>query len=74
MHIGNNTRILNSVIGPHVSIGCDCFIRNCIIGNSVIEKHTSLENVITYNSIIGSNVSIESISKDNLIIGDRSIY
>jgi len=74
VHIGKNTQIINSVIGPYVSIGCDCHIENCILGNCVIEKRTSLMKVISYNSIIGSNVTIDSISKDNLIIGDRSIY
>ncbi len=74
VHIGKNTKIINSVIGPHISIGCNCYIENCILGNCVIEKHTSLINVISVNSIIGSNVSIDSISKDNLIIGDRSHY
>jgi len=74
VHIGKNTKIINSVIGPHVSIGCDCYLENCILGNCVIEKYTSLINIISFNSIIGSNVSIDSISKDNLIIGDRSIY
>lgn len=74
VHIGENTKIINSVIGPHVSIGCNCHIENCILGNCVIEKHSSLTKVISFNSIIGSHVMIDSISKDNLIIGDRSIY
>ncbi|MHA1150054.1 MAG: sugar phosphate nucleotidyltransferase [Promethearchaeota archaeon] len=74
LYLGKNTKIINSVIGPHVSIGSNSIIKNCIIQNSVIEKNASLTNIITENSIIGSNVIIKNISKDNLIIGDKSVY
>ena len=72
--IGKNTKILNSVIGPYISIGDDSFIENCILKNSVIEKSAQLKNIISKNSIIGSNVKVENITKNSLIIGDKSIY
>ncbi|MFX0004326.1 MAG: sugar phosphate nucleotidyltransferase [Candidatus Hermodarchaeota archaeon] len=72
--IGKNTTILNSVIGPYVSIGGDSYIENCILKNSVIETRAYLNNIISQNSIIGSNVRVENISKDNLFIGDKSVY
>ncbi|MFX1592806.1 MAG: sugar phosphate nucleotidyltransferase [Promethearchaeota archaeon] len=72
--IGKNTKILNSVIGPYISIGDDSHIENCIIENSVIESRAHLNSIISRNSIIGNNVKIENISKDNLIIGDKSVY
>ena len=74
VHIGKNTSILNSVIGPYVSIGSESRIENCILENCVIESEVNLKNVISENSIIGSNVKVENISKNNLIIGDKSIY
>ena len=74
VHIGKNTKIINSVIGPNVSIGTDCDIQKCILSNCVIEKNTHLVNVITENSIIGSNARVGNITKDNLIIGERSSY
>ena len=73
-YIGNRTKIINSVIGPHCSIGDDCVIENSILEGCVIENYAKLRNVISENSIIGSYVIIENISKDNLIIGDKSIY
>ncbi|UCC20555.1 MAG: hypothetical protein JSV62_04510 [Promethearchaeota archaeon] len=72
--IGKNTRVINSVIGPYLSIGDDCYIENSIIGNSIIETRAHLNNIISQNSIIGNHVKVENISKDNLIIGDKSIY
>ena len=74
VHIGKNTSIINSVIGPYVSIGYESKIENCILENCVIESKAYLKNVISENSIIGSNVKVENISKNNLIIGDKSIY
>ncbi|MHA1757687.1 MAG: sugar phosphate nucleotidyltransferase [Promethearchaeota archaeon] len=74
VHIGKNTTVINSVIGPYVSIGSCSKIENCILKDCVIEKNATLRNVITENSIIGSNVLIENITKDNLIFGDKSIY
>ncbi|MFX0082947.1 MAG: sugar phosphate nucleotidyltransferase [Candidatus Hodarchaeota archaeon] len=70
--IGENTKVVNCVIGPYVSIGENSYIENCILENSVIEKRAQLKNIITKNSIIGSDVMVENISKNNLIIGDKS--
>ena len=70
--IGENTKIINCVIGPYVSIGENSNIENCILENSVIERRAQLNNIITKNSIIGSDVMVENISKDYLIIGDKS--
>jgi glucose-1-phosphate thymidylyltransferase len=72
--IDKNTKIINSVIGPYVSLGSDSIIENCILENCVIEARVHLKNIISKNSIIGSNVEVENISKDNLIIGDKSTY
>jgi len=73
-YIGKNTKIINSVIGPYVSIGKDSHVENSILENCVIETNSYLNNIISNNSIIGSNVKVENISKDNLIIGDKSVY
>ena len=74
VYIGENSNIINSVVGPFVSIGAESVIENCILENCVIERNANLKNVISENSIIGSNVNIENISKNNLIIGDKSTY
>ena len=74
VYIGKNVKIINSVIGPYVSISNNSIIKNSIIENCVIEKNTNLENIISKDSIIGSNVKVEGISKDSLIIGDKSVY
>ena len=72
--IGKNSKIINSVIGPYVSIGNGSYIENSILENCVIEQEVSIKNLISENSLIGSNAQIENISKDNLIIGDKTIF
>ncbi|MFX1257074.1 MAG: sugar phosphate nucleotidyltransferase [Promethearchaeota archaeon] len=72
--IGKYTKIINSIIGPYVSLGNNCVVKNSILENSVIENNTILNNIISKNSIIGSYVNVENISKDNLIIGDKSVF
>ncbi|TFF83999.1 MAG: hypothetical protein EU552_01980 [Promethearchaeota archaeon] len=72
--IGENSKIVNSVIGPYVSIGSGSQIEKAILENCVIEQEVSLKKLISSNSIIGSNAQISNISKDNLIIGDKTIY
>lgn len=73
-YIEKNTRIINSIIGPYVSIGKNCIIKNSILENCVIERNNKLSNIISKNSIIGSNINVENLCKDNLIIGDKSVY
>ncbi len=73
-YIGKNVSIINSLIGPYVSIGSKSVIENSILESCVIEEDVTLKNIITKNSIIGRNAIIENICKNNLIIGDKSIY
>lgn len=67
--IGNNVFIENSIVGPHVSIGEGCIIKNSVISNSIIQKSTDIQNKIITNSMIGSHVSIKDSAED-LSIGD----
>ncbi|MHA1689230.1 MAG: sugar phosphate nucleotidyltransferase [Promethearchaeota archaeon] len=74
IYIGKNAKIINSVIGPYVSIGENTIIINSILSDCLIEQNSLIKNMISEKSIIGSNVKIENISKNYLIIGDRSQY
>nr|MDO8119605.1 sugar phosphate nucleotidyltransferase [Candidatus Sigynarchaeota archaeon] len=72
-YIGRNVRLVNSIIGPFVSIGDDVEITNCIIENSVIADGSSLNRVITAESIIGEGCHLEDIIKNRVTVGDRSV-
>jgi glucose-1-phosphate thymidylyltransferase len=69
--IGDNVSIINSVIGPYVSIADDSYIEKCVISESIIGSGTRLSNANLQNSIIGDDTNVQG--KYNLLnIGDRS--
>jgi glucose-1-phosphate thymidylyltransferase len=71
VEIGENVKIINSVIGPYASIAEDTVIRNSIISNSVIGSRTNVSNLNLESSIIGDDANL--VGKNNsLNIGDYS--
>ena len=60
-----------SVIGPNVSIGPDCVLRQALISNTIIEEGTSIEQMILDRSLIGRNVHLRGQSV-RLNLGDES--
>lgn len=68
-YIGENTKIVNSVVGPHTSIGANTSIQDSRISNTIIQTKSIISNQVIENSMIGSNTSISSSAKD-LSIGD----
>ena len=67
--IGQNVRLVNSVVGPHVSIGENTVIENTVIKNSIVQTNSSVKNVVIKNSMIGNKVELEGNELD-LSIGD----
>lgn len=70
--IGNNSRLLRSVIGPFVSVGENCVLENCNLENVVIGDNCHLQGVISRDSIIGDGAKVQNIIKDNMYLGDNS--
>ncbi|MCB0518757.1 MAG: nucleotidyltransferase [Saprospiraceae bacterium] len=71
--IGTGARILNSVIGPHVSVGHQSVINNSNIKNSVIQNNTSVRNAMFADSMIGSHVDYAGRVSD-ISIGDYTSF
>jgi glucose-1-phosphate thymidylyltransferase len=67
--IGENARIINSVVGPHVSIGANSLVENSNVKNTIIQNNSSLHNAVIADSMIGSNAHYEAVAQD-LSIGD----
>ena len=70
-YIGQNTVLVNSVIGPHVSIGDNSNIENSVISNSIVQTNTSLQNANFTNSMIGNFVDYKAPAKE-VSLGDYS--
>lgn len=71
VYIGAGTEIHNSVIGPNVSIGNDCSIKEAKIAESLIQNNTTLVDVNLINSMIGNFVNLKG-SPQSVSLGDFS--
>lgn len=70
--IEEDVKIVDSEIGPFVSISRGTIITSSIIRNSIVGKHTSLSNCDLDNSVIGEETKVQGVS-GNLNIGDHSV-
>jgi len=61
--------IVDSVIGPCVSIGKNTVIEGSVIKKSIIQSHSVLKNKLIENSMVGNNTKLLGKSED-LSIGD----
>jgi glucose-1-phosphate thymidylyltransferase len=68
--IDEGVRIINSVVGPHVSIGKNTIIENSVIRKSIIQSHSVLKNKLIENSMVGNNTKLVGKLED-LSIGDH---
>ncbi len=72
VYMGEGVVVENSVIGPHVSIGKNTKVKNSIIQNTIVQTHSTLNNVNIKNSMIGNFVNFEG-KQDDFSIGDYNV-
>lgn len=73
VYIGENVKLSNSVIGPHVSIGDNTIIRNSCVQNTIIQSNTTIENANLQNSMIGNFVTLK-LKSSSLSTGDYNEF
>lgn len=69
--IGDNCKISNSIIGPHVTVGKGSSIDSGIIKNSIIGSFASLNEVVLQQSIIGNDTAVHGL-RQSLNLGDNT--
>jgi glucose-1-phosphate thymidylyltransferase len=69
--IAAGTVLESSVVGPHVTLGEGCHLKNVVVRNSIIEAGTAIKDMVIEGSLIGRNVILEG-KPDRLNIGDNS--
>ena len=69
--IGENVQLIDSVVGPHASIGEGTVIENSIVKNSIIQTNSKIKNAELSNSMVG-NFAEFSGKSNNASIGDYS--
>jgi glucose-1-phosphate thymidylyltransferase len=70
-YIAEGVEIINSSVGPFVSIGKGTKIENANIENSLIQNHNDIKNADIKNSMIGSYVKYDG-NFERLNLGDYS--
>jgi glucose-1-phosphate thymidylyltransferase len=71
VHISDNAQIINSIIGPHVSIGDNAIIENSIVRDSIISEGALIENRVLEWSLVGEHASVRGAFQ-RLNVGDMS--
>lgn len=71
-YIGDNVVLINSTIGPNVSLGENTKIQNSTIKNSLIQTNSIISNATLDNAMIGNHVNYNAQHSD-ISIGDYSV-
>jgi len=60
--IGDNVELINSIVGPHVSIGANSILENSLVKNSIIQTAAKINGANISNSMLGVGAEISGKS------------
>ncbi len=69
--IGDNVKLFNSIIGPHVSVGANSSVETSIVKNSIIQSASKISNANISNSMLGEAAEVKGKPLD-LSISDHT--
>lgn len=72
-YIGENVKLINSVVGPYVSVGNNSLIEDSLIKNSIVQTHAKISCANIHNSMFGNHVDFKN-TRSELSIGDYSTH
>lgn len=72
VYVHPSAKVVNSILGPHVSLGKDCRVESSVIRNSILEDGSQATDVILEKSLIGRHAQI-SRRPGEINAGDHSI-
>jgi len=62
--IGEGVQLVDSVVGPHASIGANTVIENSVVKNCIIQTNSKIKNADLSNSMIGNYAEYTGKSND----------
>jgi glucose-1-phosphate thymidylyltransferase len=71
-YIGKNVTLVNTTVGPNVSLGDGCHIQNSTIKNSLIQTNSNIKNAHLNNAMIGNHATFNG-NFTSISIGDYSV-
>lgn len=69
--IGENVKLINSIVGPFASIGANSEVVFSVITNSIVQHDVIIKNAVMKDSMIGSKSEYNGLARD-LSLGDYS--
>jgi glucose-1-phosphate thymidylyltransferase len=72
-YIGENVKLINSVIGPYVSVGNNSVIEDSVIKNSIVQTFAKISGGNIHNSIFGNYVEFKNSNSEHSM-GDYSTH
>jgi glucose-1-phosphate thymidylyltransferase len=70
--IGEDVQLINSTVGPNVSLGKGCHVSNSTMTNSLVQNHSHIKNAKLDNAMIGSHAAFNG-EFTSISIGDYSV-
>jgi len=70
--IGKDVILINSTVGPNVSLGNGTHVQNATIKNSLVQNHSKIKNANLDNAMIGSHASFDG-NFTSISIGDYCV-
>ncbi|SHM89810.1 sugar phosphate nucleotidyltransferase [Flavobacterium xinjiangense] len=71
-YIGEDVVLINTTVGPNVSLGNGCHVSNSTIKNSLVQTHSHIKNANLDNAMIGNHASFDG-NFTSISIGDYSV-
>ena len=68
-HIGAGVRIVNSVVGPHVSLGEGTTVEDARVSNALVQAHSLIRNTVVHGAMIGNHATVDGVPCD-VSLGD----
>ena len=65
--VHESSRIESSIIGPNVSIGADCVVKQSLINNTIIDDNSRIAEVRLVDSLIGKGCSVRGSSLPSIM-------
>lgn len=71
-YIGEDVVLINTTVGPNVSLGKGCHVIDSTIKNSLIQTHAHIKNAHLNNAMIGNHANFDG-NFTSISIGDYSV-
>ncbi len=71
--IGENVSLVNSIVGPNVSIESGTVVSGSVVKNSILRGNTRVQDCVMDNSMIGERASVKGTALDVSISDDSTL-